>query len=67
MLTLYEYIDYNQLVMIVHLRRIGLLECIDVPRKVIVSREEVPGLMRHDKWRRVRGVIRQLNRGGVST
>lgn len=64
MITVYEYINYSQSIILFHLRKIGLLRKMNIPRKVIVSREEIPGLMRHDKWRRIRGVIRQINRGG---
>ena len=69
-ITIYEYLLATQPGILSLLRKTGLLvEPVVEPaietRKNDISYAEVVHMMRHDKWRRVRGALRQVYPGRV--
>lgn len=59
MLTLYEYIQYTQPKTLLLLKSKGLLQE-QPPVQKRLSLGEVVSLMRHDRWKRVKGTVRQV-------
>ncbi|HBV97418.1 MAG: hypothetical protein JL50_08400 [Peptococcaceae bacterium BICA1-7] len=59
MLTLYEYIQYTQPKTLLLLKSKGLLQE-QPPVQKRLTFGEIISLMRHDRWKRVRGAVRQV-------
>lgn len=66
-ITIYEYILVTQPGVLLLLGQAGLL--VDLPvtetRKNDIPYSEIAALMRHDRWKRVRGALRQVYPGRV--
>ena len=66
MITIYEYIQTTQGWVVDKLKQAGLM-AVDyaVPRKPEITFGEAVELMRHDSYRRIKRVIRQVGTGVV--
>lgn len=67
-ITIYEYILVTQPGVLVLLRQAGLL--VDPPiaeetREDDLTYKEIVALMRHDRWKRIRGALQQIYPGRV--
>ncbi|MDI3548148.1 MAG: hypothetical protein PWR10_1800 [Halanaerobiales bacterium] len=68
-MTIYEYISFTQPDVLEMLLKLGLLA--EKPDNEPANEEEeltfadIVALMRHDKWKRVRGALRQIHSGRV--
>jgi hypothetical protein len=67
-ITIYEYILVTQPGVLALLRQAGLL--VDPPiaeetREDDLTYKEIVALMRHDRWKRIRGALRQIYPGRV--
>lgn len=68
MITIFEYIQITQVWVIDKLKQLGLLSAdftLTQPKKPEITFAEAVELMRHDSYRRIRGVVRQVGAGGV--
>ncbi len=66
-ITMYEYISEMQPQVINQLKGSGLLDCDFEPERESekMTFGDIISLMHHDKWKRVRGAIRQIYPGRV--
>jgi len=73
-ITIYEYILVTQPGVLTLLRQAGLLvdkpiidkgEEAETENKLNLTHAEIISLMRHDRWKRVRGALRQVYPGRV--
>jgi len=66
-LTIYEYVLFKQPWVIMLLRQLGLLNN-QLDKQIIdekLTRNDIISLMRHDRWQRTRGAMRQVHPRGV--
>lgn len=67
MIKIFEYVLFKQPEVLVLLKQAGLLTDFKITRRREgrdLLRSEIIELMKHDRWKRVRGAIRQIH-GGV--
>ena len=65
-ITIYEYVHATQPGVLILLRQAGLLVeplVIEDKQKEDLTYKEIVALMRHDRWKRVRGALRQIHPG----
>lgn len=68
MITIFEYLQATQGWVVDKLKQLGLLSAdftITQPKKPEITFAEAVELMRHDSYRRIRGVVRQVGTGVV--
>lgn len=64
-MTIYEYILITQPDVLVLLREAGLLVEQRTGKENDLTYADIVALMRHDRWKRIRGALRQIYPGRV--